>query len=47
MYETIKYYGDIQIVTAKICCCTNSERVNSNIELYKHCNVPFDLVKVL
>ena len=46
MCTTIKYYGDIQIVTAEVCCFTNNERVNSNIELYKHCNVPFDLVKV-
>jgi len=46
MFRSIKCHGDIQIVTAEICCCTNNERVNSDIELYNHCNVPFDLVKV-
>jgi hypothetical protein len=46
MFERIKYYDDIQIVIADVCCFTNNERVNSNIELYKHSNVPLDLVKV-
>jgi hypothetical protein len=46
MFGRVKYCGDIQTVTADVCCFTNSERVNSNIELYKHSNVLLHLVKV-
>jgi hypothetical protein len=48
IFETIKCCGSIlvRIVTAGVCCFTNSERVNSNTELYKYSVLPLDVVKI-